>query len=433
MFRNEKVRQPKTYLLATMVTGCALATAANAEPPKPGETIHRSNVEKIQDYVAPGIRWAIENGMDVNIVAYEKIEEPKAYAAATEKYSAQTKLGDNNALVDWVAGRPFPKVDASDPKAATKLMYNFENTHYFTDDLNVHLPDADTGSFHVDVDQQRVYNVERHFVADWSRRLRYEGRLHHDPKPSFDDEEIFGKAGFYPLIEPFDLKGVGTISYRYKDPSRHDDTWLYVPTIRRVRRMSSAQRSDALFGQDIDMDSFGGYAGQIPWFEWKLLGEKPMFGSLHGQNLPPKVCERDGGMTYCEAWELRPNVFVIEGTPKVPNYAYSKRVIFLDKETFFILYSDLYDQNGELWKTVIQNIRTSNKPNPNIDYSYDEERMFVYAFTVIDMQLLHGTRAAIPGMQFPEEPGWFIDIGFDDEKSVPDEWYNVAGLISNSR
>ena len=74
---------------------------------------------------------------------------------------------------------------------------------------------------------------------------------------------VFAKAGFYPLIEPFDLKGVGSVAFRYKDSSRQDDTWLYVPTIRRVRRMSSAQRSDALFGQDIDMDSFGGYAGQI--------------------------------------------------------------------------------------------------------------------------------------------------------------------------
>ena len=188
-----------------------------------------------------------------------------------------------------------------------------------------------------------------------------------------------------------------------------------------------------MFGQDIDLDSFGGYAGQIPWFEWKLIGEKPMLGSLHGENLPPKVCEKDGGMTYCENWEVRPHVYVIEGKPKLPNYAYSKRVIFLDKETYFILYSDLYDQNGELWKVVIQNIRTSKRPNPRIDFEYPEERMFVYAFTVIDMQLMHGTRAAIPGMQFPNEPGWFIDIGFDNERSVNETWFTIAGLIGGGR
>jgi hypothetical protein len=52
---------------------------------------------------------------------------------------------------------------------------------------------------------------------------------------------------------------------------------------------------------------------------------------------------------------------------------------------------------------------------------------------VIDMQLMHGTRAAIPGMQFPDEPGWFIDIGFDSEQSVDESWFRIAGLIAGGR
>jgi hypothetical protein len=432
MHRTSKA--PFRFVISFVLTACTtlFALPAGAEP-KPGDVITRSNVESIEGIVSPGVRWTVENGMDLSIVPYQKIAEPEDYSKATEKYAAQVSLDDKGVLTNWVAGRPFPKVDANGPMAATKLMYNFENTSYFTDDLNVHLPDADTGSFQVDSEGRRLYNVERHFIADWSRRLRYEGRLKHEPIPAFPDSEVFAKAGFYPLIEPFDLKGVGSVAFRYKDSSRQDDTWLYVPTIRRVRRMSSAQRSDALFGQDIDMDSFGGYAGQINWFDWKLVGEKPMLASFHGKNLPPKVCTRDGGMTYCEDWELRPNVYVIEGKPRVPDYAYSKRVIFLDKETFMIPYSDLYDRNAELWKVVIQNIRTSKQPNPHIDFAYPTERMFVYAFTVVDMQLLHGTRAAIPGMQFPEEPGWFIDIGFNDKNSVDEQWFTIPGLLSGGR
>ena len=45
----------------------------------------------------------------------------------------------------------------------------------------------------------------------------------------------------------------------------------------------------------------------------------------------------------------------------------------LDKETFMITYSDLYDHNGELWKLVLMNIRTDTKPNPKADLEYDEE------------------------------------------------------------
>jgi hypothetical protein len=371
----------------------------------------------------------------MHIVEYRPIPIPRAYLAATEKYASQTALGPKNELLNWVAGKPFAEIDPSDPQAGPKIMYNFQNTHYFSDDLNMHLVDADTGSLYVDAKGNRHYTVERHFVADWLRVLQFEGRLHHDPVPAYENnpDRTFRKSGLYPLIEPFDLKGVGGVSFRYQDLLRQDDTWLYLPSLRRVRRMSSAQRSDALFGQDIDVDSYGGYAGQIPWFDWKVLGEKPMLASLHGENLPPIPCKKDGGMTFCENWEVRPNVYIIEGKPKVPNYAYSRRVIFVDKETNFVIYSDLYDQAGELWKVVMQSIRTSKRPNPKVDYEYDEERMFIYAFSVIDMQLMHGTRASIPGMAFPDEAGWYVDVGFDVDQAADESWYSVSGLVSAGR
>jgi hypothetical protein len=314
-------------------------------------------------------------------------------------------------------------------------MWNFQRNAYFTDDFSVHLPDADTGGFFKNADGKSTYQIERHFIVDWSRRLRFQGRLAHDPRPNVHENPdlVFEKAGFFPLIEPFDLKGVGSISYRYLDPMRFDDTWLYTPAIRRVRRLSSAQRSDALFGQDIDIDSFGGYAGQIPQFEWKLIGKKSMLGSMHGENLPPKVCTKDGGVTYCENWEMRPDVWIVEGIAKVPGYAYSKRVIFIDSESYLVLYSDLYDRNNELWKVVIQNIRTSKRPNPKVNFEYPDERVFVYAFTVLDLQLGHGTRAAIPGMAFPDEAGWYLDRGFDAPESVPMDWYQVSSLIRAGR
>ena len=412
-----------------------LASAADTAAVEPGELITKQNVEKIDGLVAEGVRWSVANGMEMKIVPYEHIAIPPTYLAATEKYGAQVELSAQNELVNWVAGKPFPTIDNDDPLAPVKIMYNFQNTHYFSDDLALHLVDADTGSLYIDAKGNRHYQVERHFVADWLRVMQFQGRLHHEPAPVFEPnpDTVFRKSGLYPLIEPFDLKGVGGISFRYTDLLRQDDTWLYLPMLRRVRRMSSAQRSDALFGQDIDVDSYGGYAGQIPWFEWRLLGEKPMLASLHGKNLPPVPCKVDGGMTFCEDWEMRPNVYVVEGKPKVPNYAYSKRVIFVDKETNFIVYSDMYDHAGELWKVVMQSIRTSKRPNPEVAYEYDEPRMFIYAFTVVDMQLMHGTRAAIPGIAFPDEAGWYIDIGFDEKQSVDADWFSIGGLVAAGR
>jgi hypothetical protein len=49
------------------------------------------------------------------------------------------------------------------------------------------------------------------------------------------------------------------------------------------------------------------------------------------------------------------------------------------------------------------------------------------------MQLMHGTRAAIPGMAFQDEAGWYIDIGFDEDQSADETWYSIAGLIGAGR
>lgn len=46
---------------------------------------------------------------------------------------------------------------------------------------------------------------------------------------------------------------------------------------------------------------------------------------------------------------------------------------------------------------------------------------------------MHGTRASIPGMAFPDEAGWYIDIGFDEPQSVDQGWFTIAGLLRGGR
>jgi Protein of unknown function (DUF1329) len=402
---------------------------------KVGDVIDKQSADKVKDIVSEGILWLARNGTTLDIVPYRPIPVPKDFLDATEKYSPQVALKDDRTLENWVAGLPFPHIDVNDPEAGTKVMHNFQRTHYFTESLDLNLMDADTGTMYRDAKGRPKYVVERHFIPEWLRLLRFQGRLWHDPKPEIlpNKDDVFYKAGLYPLIEPFDLKGVGGVSFRYLDQKKHDDTWLYLPLLRRVRRISTTQRSDALFGQDVDIDSFGGYAGQIPWFTWKLLGYKPMLASLHGKRLPPEPCKEDGGMTFCEPWEPRPGIYIVEGSSIFPNYAFSKRVIYVDAEGWIIPYGDMYDWAGELWKNVHISFRVDTKPNPKVDFSYPEERMFAYAFTVVDMQLKHSTRVAIPGLAFQHEPGWYLDLGMDAQTSVGEEWFSVQSLISGGR
>src|SRR5262249_57367929 len=108
--------------------------------------------------------------------------------------------------------------------------------------------------------------VSPHSPLHTSPGLFGPGRLYVAPKPDKPNPNGYrAQQGLYPILEPFDLKGVGALGNRYTSSEKQDDSWLYLPSLRRVRRLSTAQRSDALFGQDTDVDSYYGYPGQVGW------------------------------------------------------------------------------------------------------------------------------------------------------------------------
>lgn len=401
----------------------------------PGDVINKGNAEKVKDLVSPAIFWCLQHGMEMKIIAPKPVGWPKAYREATEKFSSQVKLApDGLTLSGHVAGAPFPQIDPSDPAVAVKIMWNYEYRPYpGTDDFVEYDFPADTGA----VGDGLPMRVERHYWVGEARRLYYTGRLYVDPKPEYPNPEgIRFKGTLGPLIAPFDLKGVGALEYRHIDPAVQDDTWLYVPTLRRVRRLSTSQRSDALFGQDTDPDSYWGYNGHIAWSEWKFLGEKEMLGVIHGEHYPMRACPGEANYMFCDSWEKR-KVYVVEGTSKLPQYAYGKRVIFIDKEAMVVVYSDIYDRNQELWKVWIDNhqFRKAAFPGARV---YEEEQDFYAGLSMIDMQLMHATYVPHPGDEPPNHEGWYFNEGkgsatkYSPEGAVP-EVFTVANLIARGR
>jgi len=416
-------------LAALLFVFGSMAAPAFAQP-KPGERITGADADRIKDLVSPGVAWLVRHGMAMKIIAFQKTEDPPAFQVATEKYAGQTKLRDDG-LIDestYVAGRPFPVIDPNDPRAAIKIMYNYERSRYATDDLTTKFLDAETGTIDSKSAQQQ-FSIERHFVIGALRLLKYVGRTEHPPIPALPNPHGFLiKAGQYPILEPFDLKGVGGLVYRYLDPAKLEETWMYMPSLRRVKRISTAQRSTALYGQDVDVDSYGGFAGQIPSFEWKLLGEKPMLAAGHCENLPPVPCKGDGGVTFCDSWEIVPRIYAVEGRSRAAGYAYSKRILFIDAESSYVAYTDLYDAAGELWRVAVNYGRYSTKPNPRAVLAYPFPRGYLPGFAMVDIQLSHATRAALPGIGFPDEAGWYVNQGDTDEG-----WFAMSALIAGGR
>ena len=410
-------------LWLAMIAALAATVPATAEV-APGDRITAENVDKAKELISPGVEWCIQHGFPITVGETRKIEWPAAYKEATEKYASQVKLAaDGLSLQNYVAGLPFPNLDPKDPRFAIKVMWNYEYKAYPSDDFDVRNFDADTGA----VANHGPLAVERHFLLDHLRGQNWTGRLYVDPKPEKPNPNgLRYQQGLYPILEPFDLKGVGALGYRYIDPAKQDDSWLYLPSLRRVRRLSTAQRSDALFGQDTDVDSYYGYAGHIAWMEWKYLGERDVLGVYHAKNYPVKWNDKVD-WAFDDVWERR-HVYVIEGVSKLAQYAYGKRVLFIDKETYTVPFSDIYDRSGELWKVWLNDWSWRKSAGIGGAIQYGDEMAFQPAIVMVDMQLEHATKAALPSLRFAGEQGWYFNQG--EKAGITDDWFTVAALVA---
>jgi outer membrane biosynthesis protein TonB len=257
------VGQPAPAVVEQPAPTPPVASVPSVEIPPSGTIVSAKNMERWKHLLGPSIQWAIGHGASLPVVDAQPAPLEPSRLKATERYSAQVKLSpDKRSMVNYVAGIPFPHVTPDDPDVAIKVVFNFE-ARTGVDDLDLRKSSCDTCAL-----SDRGIRVEKHYLSDHLRRLFYVGRLHQEPLPTWKTQEGFRYREMVAgLLEPFDLKGAGYTYARYLDPNRQDDSWVYYPSSRRVRRLSTAQRSEGVFGTDIDLDSFAGYAGNPAWAE----------------------------------------------------------------------------------------------------------------------------------------------------------------------
>lgn len=384
-----------------------------------GMVVTAENGASHASLLSPGVQWAVRNGLQMRVVDPRAVRLPKAYRDATTRYSPTVSLApDKRSLEHYVAGLPFPDIDPSDPDAAVKVMWNYEYRPFATDDFEARGLTLETG---MPGQNGAGMSIERRLVFGSFQRLFYNGRLFVDPRPELSNpEHIRYREGLYPLRGPADVQGVGEVSIRYQDSMRQDDTWLYLPSARRVRRLSSAQRSDALFGQDADLDSLLGFSGQVTSVTWRLLGEGVVLGCMHAQSDPVKWGEGSGDFVFDDVWEPR-RVYVVEGVNNMSTYAYGKRVLYIDQETWVVLFSDIYDRQGALWKVWLNMF--SARPQAG-DAAALGAGITNPAAVMIDTQLGRATRASVGGQLGEDSIGWSFNRG-----GVPEDWFTISAMI----
>ncbi len=408
-------------MLAVMALGGAGAAAAEVQP---GDVITKENVAKASALLPPSVEWMVGHGMRITVVATKPCPVPKAYREATEKNAPQVQLTEGGRNVEnYLAGMPFPTVDPNDPLAAWKIMWNHEYKPAYSDDVFTDWV----------VENQDANGIfEKQLVGDAWRRLKWVGRLYGDPKPVIPhDPPLRYTEQWGPITAPFDLKGTGFLLHRYMDATRADDSWLYLPALRRVRRYSTANRSDTLFGSDIDQDSIWGFNSKPEWWDFRLLADKEILVPMHaGKYASADIwCGKDGTESWmpCVNWEKR-GVWLIEALPTKlgSQYAFGKRHLWIDKEVYNMTASEMFDKAGELWKVWHNVFWCTTSPRPG--RAEAEPRLFTPAVAVIDFQLMHSSRITPPPyMSPPDNKDWLFERGIQSLNTP--EFYTIAHLI----
>ena len=402
---------------------------------KPGDTISPDNAALVADLVSPGNFALVKQGMRMKIVPTSRLDWPPPYKQATEKYSPQVGLTASGELHNYIAGLPFPLIDPNDPQAATKVMWNFSYRPEYTDDAD--LREVELASFSA----ASVGPIEHFRIGHMSFYFNV-GRTEVSPTPT--DPEATGpgiryRFGAYPFEEPAEIEGFGIVRYRYINPRMEDDTWVMLPGMRKVRRVSATVLSDVLpptsriagkgrFGgspatyvNNLDADSTFGFAAKIEDFNYRLLAIRPMIASVHAENIPARPCQFDNNRTICpENWEMR-QLYVIEAiarpvswTQKIGNDGMTipKRVLYIDSEGWFITASDQYDRNGTLWKTIATFSTYRDRPIPDAHVAiFPYKRSFQTALVDEDLQSGYSTVEYNPGREGIDQECWYINMG----------------------
>lgn len=120
---------------------------------------------------------------------------------------------------------------------------------------------------------------------------------------------------------PKDVKGTAFLSHTHSVGS--DDQWLYLPALKRVKRISSNNKSGPFMGSEFAFEDIS--SQEIEKYTYKFIKEELLDGV---------------------------DCFVIERYPVDKNSGYSKQLVWFDKAEYRQQKIDFYDRKGELLKTL---------------------------------------------------------------------------------
>lgn len=113
------------------------------------------------------------------------------------------------------------------------------------------------------------------------------------------------------FLEPADVKDTGFLTWNYDDESKDDDQWLYLPALKKVRRISSSGKADYFMGTDFTYSDMGDR--DVDDYTYKHLGTEVIDGieCYHIESIPKdKDVIKETGYSRGEMW-VRPDIWIM--------------------------------------------------------------------------------------------------------------------------
>ena len=125
------------------------------------------------------------------------------------------------------------------------------------------------------------------------------------------------------FISPADVRNTSFMNWSYDEAGKGDDQWIYLPALKKVKRISSDSKSDYFMGSDFTYDDLG---DRHPLSDkHKLLSEETVDGE---------------------------DCYVVESIPKEEEYMYSRTITWIVKDKWIGKKKEFYDEDDDLLKTL---------------------------------------------------------------------------------
>lgn len=121
--------------------------------------------------------------------------------------------------------------------------------------------------------------------------------------------------------KPRDVKGTAFLSFSH--PVEADEQWLFLPALKRVKRISSRNKSGPFMGSEFAFEDLSSF--EVEKYTYKFLSEEQLNGLA---------------------------TFKVEQYPVDESSGYTRRVVWLDTAEYRVQKVDFYDRKDSLLKTL---------------------------------------------------------------------------------